>query len=219
MAALAFHGARKTRRHRVRRRITGTERSNASPINRAGGGAKAPPCWHPCAGYSSPSPVASLDRRQPVHGLTPRVLAAAHPADRRRPDGSADDRRGRQVRDVRAAVTHDAIQRDRQPRDFGVLRLYRQRPAAVVPDRASASWSVEIPPTPLLQRRIGCEPNLRGYHRTSFGHHRDTDKAERRLFRARIQCVAPPEAAPFLSNATGRIVTMRTTPSKAKQSA
>ena len=36
-------------------------------------------CWHPCAGYSSPSPVASLDRRQPVHGLTPRVLAAAHP--------------------------------------------------------------------------------------------------------------------------------------------
>jgi len=37
MAALAFHGARKTRRRRVRRRITGTERSNASPINRAGG--------------------------------------------------------------------------------------------------------------------------------------------------------------------------------------
>src|SRR6266446_2554986 len=82
MAALAFHGARKTRRHRVRRRITGTERSNASPINRAGGGAKAPPCWHPCAGYSSPSPVACLDRRQPVHGLTSRVLAAAHLAPR-----------------------------------------------------------------------------------------------------------------------------------------
>jgi len=91
--------------------------------------------------------------------------------------------------------------------------------AAGLTTLASASWSVEIPPTPLLQRRIGCEPNLRGYHRTSFGHHRDTDKAERRLFRARIQCVAPPEAAPFLSNATGRIVTMRTTPSKAKQSA
>jgi hypothetical protein len=78
MAALAFHGARKTRRHGVRRRITDTQRSNASPINRAGGGTKAPPCWHPCAYYSSPSPVASLDRRQPVHGLTPRVLAAAH---------------------------------------------------------------------------------------------------------------------------------------------
>ena len=45
--------------------------------------------------------------------------------DRRRAERGAADRRGRQVRDHGAAETDDAIQRDRQPGDVGVLRLYR----------------------------------------------------------------------------------------------
>ena len=61
-----------------------------------------------------------------------------------------------------------------RPIPLPVGRLIRETAspliAAGLTTLASASWSVEIPPTPLLQRRVGCEPNLRGYHRTSFGH-------------------------------------------------
>ena len=61
-----------------------------------------------------------------------------------------------------------------RPIPLPVGRLIRETAspliAAGLTTLASASWSVEIPPTPLLQRRVGCESNLRGYHRTSFGH-------------------------------------------------
>src|SRR5439155_6930366 len=43
-----------------------------------------------------------------------------------------------QIRDPRTAESDDSVQRDRQPRDVGVLRLYRERFALVVPARRQA---------------------------------------------------------------------------------
>jgi len=91
-----------------------------------------PPARNPWDLRAGAAPPPRIDRRTRPGDGRPRPHA-----DRRHSYRGAADRRDRQVRDVRAAITHDAIQRDRQPRNVGVLRLYRHRPAVVVPRRSS----------------------------------------------------------------------------------
>jgi aspartyl-tRNA(Asn)/glutamyl-tRNA(Gln) amidotransferase subunit A len=72
--------------------------------------------------------------------------------DSRCTERGAPDRRGSQIRDPRAPEPNDAVQRDRQPGDVGVLRLWRRRPAAVVSDRRQALRRCDRPaPRPCLR--------------------------------------------------------------------